>query len=80
MNSKLLVMILGPLAAGGMQFGALVSTGVTAPLQLAAGVVGAMATALAGLVTTLPRAHGEERRRRDCDEPGEGSSPKEDLQ
>lgn len=44
-----------PIAAGMVQFGLLVSAGVADTMALTAGVVGAMGTALAGLMKQLPR-------------------------
>lgn len=52
--SKGLTLFLGVLAAGMVQFGLTASVAEAHPLIVAASVVGAMGTTLAGLLTRLP--------------------------
>ena len=53
---------IGVLSAGAVQFGLLAGTGAT-DMILAAGVVGAMGTAAAGLLKSLPRDEWSEEKR-----------------
>jgi len=53
--SKGMTIFLGVLAAGMAQFGILAGAGAHDPLILIAGTVGAMGTALLGLLKQLPR-------------------------
>lgn len=58
--SKNMTILLGVLGAGMAQFGILAGAGATSPLILAAGTIGAMGTALLGLLKQLPREKWEQ--------------------
>lgn len=49
------ILFLGVLAAGMIQFGILAAVPNTSFMAVAAGTIGAMGTAIAGLLTRLPR-------------------------
>ena len=58
--SKNWTIFLGVLGAGMAQFSILVGAGVVQPLPIVAGTVGAMGTALLGLLKQLPRDKWEQ--------------------
>lgn len=59
------IMFLGVLAAGMIQFGILAVVPGNSYMGIAAGTIGAMGTAIAGLLTRLPRDEWTDEQRKD---------------
>lgn len=59
------ILFLGVLAAGMIQFGILAAVPDTSLMAIAAGTIGAMGTAIAGLLTRLPRDEWTDEQRKD---------------